>query len=121
MPSADKAAWLAEDLLGWGQIGAGNTWWEEPGGKLHGGISAPWGYLTTGNGMLEIIDAMRERGHDLTLATRKEGVSGCFVHLSKMPSPVSSFHVDGGWFEAETFPLAVIESAWEALQEGEDG
>lgn len=68
-------------------------------------------YLLGGAGMLHVITALQAAGHDLIMQTRFEGESGCWVHLGRLESPFSSFHVDGGMHRGDTFPEAVARAA----------
>jgi len=106
----DKAAWLAEHLMGWewkdGVIGSiQRPHWRR---KLTG-IWEEQNYLSTGDGMLEIIEAMRGRGFELYV----DPIQVWFVKYDPPIKGISVFTTSQPKFG----PAAVIEAAYEALKE----
>ena len=111
--------YLATELLGW-ERHAGTYFfrhrWNTP--------EEVRAYLLTGNGMLEIIEAMRERGFYCDSGTDAEYKGPCFATFTEKrrkeravfgePKPNSHSY-------ANTLPEAVIRAAYAALKgQGDD-
>ena len=108
--SSDKAAWLAENLLGAHFDDKVRMWTWTSGHDTDGFLSAS-DRFNTGNGMLEIIEAMRVRGYDLQIN-----------HNAPSPRTLARFwkagtkpHRDTRGIWADSLPAAVIEAAYAAL------
>ena len=110
----DKAAWLAKNLLGWKKWGKSiySAWVDPnhaPGVNEFRGLE----YLSTGNGMLEIIEAMWGRGWRCHLCSPWEKRRTWLADFFKGMGVVEDSNERYG----DTPPAAVIEAAYAALQE----
>lgn len=116
----DVLAYLATELLGWRRLPPPNTQlYSRPDSSTSSVLAVKW--LLTGNGMLEIIEAMRERGC--------EAVMRSFVPESDDDTSLAEAAFDTGMIvdataqlfsrgiDAPTLPEAVARAAYAALQE----
>lgn len=113
MSTNDKAAWLAENLLGWHahqHVNAAEVDLCVCGKSLLDRIHCNSLELMAGNGMLEIIEAMKERGWRMHLCIT---LSGKYLAEAFRGEAIGPHRFE---FTAESLPAAVIEAVYEALQ-----
>jgi len=107
----DKVTWLAENLFGWkrdviGGFGARDVWYtNNPPPPGRGANIREINFLEFGDGALEVIEAMRKQGWEVTL----EGMQyDWWCLFTKEKGEV-------GKGQNKDFSTAVIEAAYEAL------
>ena len=110
---ADTAAldaWIAEHLLGWGRVSAIFAKDKDPGWRDPHDANRPRtcrGLSTTGDGMLMVLEAMRERMPGVRAAFQRE--------LRPLIINNDGFHWERDWSIWIT-PLAVAQAARAALE-----
>ncbi len=132
--TAELDAWLAEHLLGWLRLNSGG--WRCTGAdtcthataphtnpQVHS--SVPPALSTTGDGMLMVMQALRERGWEWTIRFREDGVHwpGRMYPLdTSLPFYGAMFTKGphGAGNEEDTLPLAVAQAARAAIRAEEE-